>query len=1552
MQANSTCSYGLSPYPDSTTNALNPCFVSLVSAIQAALFAIIGVVQLVMLRRERRVPSSFRYSSFVKSLSTKHMLHLSNVVLQSFLLLCLLAVAPSYTPYITRWNLLAHMLYVALISLPTEYLQFYKSTAALGGQLFYYLGQALLFGFALGQRIAHYPDERYNIVPGEYGALLEVGLLCNTVAIFFYDLCSYKPSQELLDYYEDEKLYPECNVFANLTFTWMNKLITQTYHDGKIVDPRKMPLPPIDLDIREKTARLGSNWETEKWNERKSLVKAILRSFGKTIFTAIFLETIKDIITVIQPQLLKFFIQHFNQDEIQNYPPLNGFFIALGLFSMSIVRTLLSNQFFIMIFEAGMSIRGALMAMIYEKSLKLSSGAREGKTAGDILNLMSVDVFRIQRFFENSQVMIGSPIQLVIVLISLYSLLGYATIGGLVTMAIMIPINSFLSRKIKGLYKTQMKYKDARIKTITEILNSVKSIKLYAWEDAMLKRLDHVRNDLELANFKKIGIVNNFIIFAWNCVPLMVTCSTFAIFALTMDVPLSPQIVFPALALFNILNDCIYSIPSMITNFIETGVSLNRLKDFLLAEELDESFIEHIPSSDADIPAIEITNATFLWKRVKPVNENQAYDEEESIETTRVALKNINHFEAKKGQFVCIVGRVGSGKSTFLNALLGQLPCISGSVPNAPPRMRVAASSVAYCPQQAWIMNASLKDNIVFGYRFDEQYYKATLKACQLLPDLDILPDGDETLVGEKGISLSGGQKARLSLARAVYARADIYLLDDILSAVDAEVSKNIIDEVLDKKTGLLKNKTVILTTNSIPVLRHCQSIYALENGEIVESGSFEDVMKRDSTSTLKKLVEEFDSNEKSSTSVSDEEIEATEQEEKTEQNIPDVVNTLGTDSSDDIAESVRSLEINGVNLTSLQSRRASVATFKPRPIIDLNADKRKTAQKEENKEEGRVKASVYVAYVKACGVAGVVLFFLFIIFGRVFDLAESFWLKHWAESNARDGKNSNVAFFVGIYAAIAVGSSMFNTLRGIILLVYCSIRGSKKMHDTMARAVLRSPMSFFETTPVGRIINRFSSDINSVDEGLQFMFNFFFYSILNYAATVILIGYNMPWFLVVNGLLIILYLYYQVYYITLSRELKRLMSISISPIMSLLSETLAGHTVINAYKHLDRFDYLNFENVQFNIDCMFNFRSTNRWLSVRLESIGAFLVLTTALLSLATLGTSHPISSGMIGLLMTYALEVTSSLMWIVRMSVQIETNIVSVERIVEYCDLPPEAPPVIQDRRPEDNWPSQGMIKFDHYTTKYRANLDPVLKDINVEIKPQEKIGIVGRTGAGKSTLTLALFRILEPTSGTIIVDGVDISKIGLADLRSNLAIIPQDAQAFEGTVRSNLDPFDQHTDEEIWNALELSHLKPHILKMGGEDDTEDKPENLLLSKITDNGSNLSVGQRQLLCLSRALLNQSKILVLDEATAAVDFETDRFIQETIRGALSDRTILTIAHRIDTVMDSDKIMVLDKGEVKEFDSPANLLANKESIFYNLCEKGGYLNDQKNTQKN
>lgn len=1545
------CPGGLHPYPGKAVNALNPCFISLISLVSSILFSFVGLIQFYQLYKEKRAPKKFKYGSLWKSLSTKHILHLADVGLQAVLIFNQLVVSKDQVPLVSQWSFICNLIFVVLISFPSQYLQFYKSTSAIGSNLFYFLTEILILLFQLGQRIGHFPDERYNVIKGTPGAYLEVLLLINSIAIFLYDLVFYKPSEELLQYYTEQELYPSVNVFANLTFTWMNKLITQTYHDKKIKDPHHMPLPPIDLNIRDATKQLQSKWENEKWSGRNSLLKALFNAFGKTILMAIALETVKDFIAVIQPQFLRLFIEFFNEDYRRGHSELNGLFIALALFLLNLISTCLSNQFFILIFEAGLSMRGSLMSMVYQKSLNLSVSAREQKSTGDILNLMSVDVLKIQRFFENSQTIIGAPIQLVVVLISLYILLGNATIGGLVTMAIMIPINSFLSKKVKTLYRTQMKYKDARIKTITEILNSVKSIKLYAWEKPMLERLDHCRNDLELENFKKIGIVSNLIYFAWKCIPVAVTCSTFAIFSLTSDMPLSPQIVFPSLSLFNILNDCIYSIPSTINNIIETGVSIKRLKDFLLAEELDDFFIERLDAdATSNSPAIEICNATFLWKSTKGLKEDENYDEEAAVASTKVALKNIRHFEARKGDLTCIVGRVGSGKSTFLQAILGQLPCISGLDEHVPPKLVIRAKSIAYCPQQPWIMNASLKDNVIFGHRLNEDYYKATIRKCQLLPDLDILPDGDQTLVGEKGISLSGGQKARLSLARAVYARADVYLLDDILSAVDAEVSKNIVEQVLNRETGILKNKTVILTTNAVSVLKHSQNIYALLDGEIVENKSYADAMSCDHSSILKTLIQEFDSNENSREDTKDGQPSSTaKDDQKSFHSIKDEQEDRAS-----TTKLVYSLDTEENMLNEVDSRRASLATLKPRPILDLNADTRKTAQLEEKSEEGKVKSAVYRAYLEACGSLSIFLFFFFMAATKFFDLGDSFWLKYWSENNEKTGKNEHIWMYVAVYALIGLGSAAFTILRSVIMMIYCSIKGSKKLHDTMARAVLRSPMSFFETTPVGRIINRFSSDVNVVDQGLQFSFTYFFIYILNYLFTVILISFNMPLFLLFNGILLVLYFYYQIYYITLSRELKRLTSISYSPIMSLLSETLGGHLVINAYKHLQRFTYLNNESIQFNINCMFNFRSTNRWLSMRLQTIGAVLVLLTALLSLSTINTDKALSSGMVGLLMSYALQVTTSLTWIVRMSVQVETDIVSVERILEYCNLPPEADAIIEESRPPKEWPSRGAITFQNYSTKYRENLDPVLKDITVEIKPQEKIGIVGRTGAGKSTLSLALFRLLEPSGGSIVIDGIDIAKLGLSDLRGNLAIIPQDAQAFEGTIKSNLDPFGQYSDEEIWRALELSHLKPHILKMASEENTENsettteatRSQELLSAKITENGGNLSIGQRQLLCLSRALLNHSKILVLDEATAAVDMETDKIIQETIKTAFKDRTILTIAHRIDTVMDSDKIMVLDKGEVKEFDTPTNLLADKSTIFYNLCEKGGYLKSQ------
>lgn len=1525
------CPYGYRPYPDNSTNALNPCFLSLVILSETLFFLFIGSIQLFRLVRETKAPSKCRYFS----LSSKLLQHLSNISLQAVLLICALVSIFQEEKFskLTMYSFGVNLAFILLISLPTQYIQFFKSPCSLGNQLFYYMLQIIVLAFQISQRFAHSPDQRFNLIKGQQGAIIEISLFVNSIIIFVDDLCFFKPSIELERYYEEKGYYFHVNILAYITFTWMNELMIQTHRDKKIKDPHNLPLPPVELDIRKLSQRLETAWESETWKERNSLLKALLKTFGKSIVVAILYETAKDLLSVIEPQLLRLFILCFDMDFSSKYPVLNGAFIAVGLFLISVISTFLHNQFYITIFEVGLGMKGSLLSLVYQKALKLSLASREKKSTGDILNMTAVDIMKIQRFFEDCQVIVGAPIQIIVVLTSLYWLLGKATVGGLVTMAIMIPINSYLSKRVEKLFKTQMKYKDARIRTTTEILNSIKSIKLYAWEKPMLAKLDHVRNDLEIENFKKIGIVSNMIYFAWNCVPLMVTCSTFAIFSVINDVPLSPQIVFPSLSLFNILNDAIYTLPSSINEIIETRVSMNRVKDFLLSEELDDSFLEIVKTPlDNSTPIVEIINATFLWKSRQNLTGSDNYDEENAVESTKVALKNIEHFQAEKGRMTCIVGRVGSGKSTMLRAILGQLPIASGSQEFVQPKVIIRASTVAYCPQESWIMNASIKENILFGHRFDEGYYRSTIKACQLLPDLEILPDADETLVGEKGISLSGGQKARLSLARAVYSRAELYLLDDILSAVDAEVGKNITEMVFDEKMGLLRNKTIILTTNAVSVLKKSQHIYVLQGGSIIEEGSYRDVISGGEASILRRMIDEFGTDDKTVESGDSHSIK---------KELP----ALEDSETTNLAESILSIDAEEeMEILDLNSRRASMATFTPHHLRD-QSDKRIEQQKEKL-EEGRVKASVYLFYIKSCGITGVVLFFLFMILSRIFDLAENFWLKYWSESNEKNGKNTNLWMFVGIYALIGVGSAAFNNLRTIVMLLYCSIRGSKKLHDTMAKRVLRSPMAFFGATPVGRLINRFSSDVQVVDSNLQSIFSFFFRSLLNYLVTVILISYNMPWFLAFNAVILIIYIYYQTFYVTLCRELKRLTSASLSPIMSLMSESLGGYAVINAFKHFERFNFINYENVQYSINCNFNLRSTNRWLSVRLLTIGAFIVLVTALLALSTINTDKRLSAGMVGLLMSYALQITSSLMWIVRLSVQIETNIVSVERIYDYCNLPSEAPDVIESCRPEKFWPAQGNIIFKYYSTRYSDDQEFVLKNINIEIKPQEKVGVVGRTGAGKSTLSLALFRILEAAEGSIEIDGIDIAKIGLSDLRSHLAIIPQDAQAFEGTIRSNLDPFNRYSTEELWRSLELSHLKPHIIQMfadSGEEESLPQESVMLEAKVNENGSNLSVGQRQLLCLSRALLNKSKVLVLDEATAAVDMETDKIIQQTIRNEFKDRTILTIAHRIDTVLDCDRIIVLDKGTVEEFDTPHNLLSDKQSMFYKLCEKGGYL---------
>ncbi|OBA24813.1 hypothetical protein HANVADRAFT_27976, partial [Hanseniaspora valbyensis NRRL Y-1626] len=641
-----------------------------------------------------------------------------------------------------------------------QFLQYYKTPAISTSNAFYNISQFFFYSFRVYQNKYH--KNKYSVLPKDY-LNLEIFLLIATFLNLIYELFIYVPIEKLQVYWENSKAtggdYPPFNIFQAVTFTWMNPFVSEVYENGKVVDPYNMPVPPCHLDARKANESLKKSWASQLWKRdlnNSSAIKtkqptilflSLWKSFGWTITIAIMYECVADVLNSVQPMVLQHFLRSFSKEE-SDLPILNSFFLAVAMFIFTILATIFHNQFFIIIFEGGLSIRSSLMTIVYQKSLSLSQGSRDKKTTGDILNMISVDVLNIQRFFENSQSIIGVPLSFVIVMYTLYNLLGTAMLGGLVAMAIMIPVNSRLSSITSKLYDKNMKYKDMRSKLMTELLNSIKSIKLYAWEQPMLSKLKHVRNDLELRNYLTLSIYNNVIFFCWTLVPLFVSISSFIAYSKLTGKPLTAEIIFPALALFDMLGEFIYAIPDIITEIIETKVSLNRLQEFLFFEENDDTFLfKEGKSKDSSLPIVEIQNSSFIWT-VKNTTVGVKY-----------ALKNIN-FKVANDSLTCIVGRVASGKTTLLKAILGSMTAISSDETGVKqPRIIHRFDSVAYCPQQPWIMNASIKENIVFGYRFDEKIYQATLKACQLARDLEIWADGDGTIVGERGISLSGGQR-------------------------------------------------------------------------------------------------------------------------------------------------------------------------------------------------------------------------------------------------------------------------------------------------------------------------------------------------------------------------------------------------------------------------------------------------------------------------------------------------------------------------------------------------------------------------------------------------------------------------------------------------------------------------------------------------------------------------------------------------------------------------------------------------------------------------
>ncbi|KAF9380569.1 hypothetical protein CPB97_008267 [Podila verticillata] len=1303
----------------------------------------------------------------------------------------------------------------------------------------------------------------------------------------------------------------EANIFSIASFHWVTGLMRKGY---------AKPLTMDDLWLLRKedqsknvSLTFAEAWERELGRSNPSLVRALSGAFGKPFYIAGLWKALNDLLGFAQPVLLKEmlrFVMSYKKGE-QPQPIYRGYTIACLMFVCSLSQTTVLHQYFHLCFRTGMHIRAGLVTAIYQKSLRLSNSARQEFTVGEIVNHMSIDAQRVQDLVTYLHVVWSGIFQIAIALYLLYDTMGWAIFAGVAVMICTIPLNARLSIFMKNFQQQQMKNKDTRIKLMNEILNGIRVIKLYAWEGTFLQKVLTVRNDHELATMKKIGYLSAVQSFTWACTPFMVSLSTFTVYSLIMKRPMTTDIVFPSIALFNLLQFPLAMFPSVISSSVEAYVALGRVYKFLTSAEVDPDaiIVEDRCHSSSDLQtasdkyAIIATDASYSWyKNGNPV------------------ISGIN-FALKKNCLLTVIGRVGSGKSSLVAALCGDLERVSGEI-----RIR---GSVAFVPQQAWIMNDTLRANILFGNSYDPALYEQTIEACCLQPDFDMLLGGDMTEIGERGINLSGGQKARISLARAVYAQADIYLLDDILAAVDAHVGRTIFDKVVGPK-GMLKNKVRVFVTHQIQYLPQSTHIIMLRDGKVAEQGDYQELMN--SSSDVSQLVREYGlqhSQEMTEHPSVDDHVFLEEDVVERHPGPNDENSFLST-----TPRSLRrgSLKSSTSNYTLLR-RPSVVLTHSPvdPKATTLAKPTNANLMSEEQMKQGSVSRSVYLAYAKACSYKAVISYFLSMVLSQTASIATSLWLTYWSSKNDTGSNTDSPMFYIGIYALLGVTYAMLTVFQAIILQVHCGIRSARVMHQEMLHSVLRSPMMFFDTTPMGRILNRFSKDQSTIDEVLPRSFSGYFRTLFQVIAVLVVVTLSTPSFVVVIVPFGFIYIWLQRYFLATSREIRRLDSVSRSPVFAHFQETLGGISTIRAYRQQGRFILGNEYRLDQNLRAFYPSIASNRWLAFRLEVLSSTIIFGSAFLSVVSLARGLVVDPGLVGLSLSYALNITQTMNWMVRQYSEIESNIVSVERLKEYVELPQEAPEILANHRPPQHWPAQGRVDFVNYETRYRPGLELVLRGVNCSIRAHEKIGICGRTGAGKSSLTLSLFRIIESVKGQILVDGVDISTLGLYDVRSRFSIIPQDPVLFAGTIRFNLDPLGTRSDMELWQALEDSYLKEYVSQMEGG----------LNGVVLEQGENFSVGQRQLICLARALLRKTSLLVLDEATAAIDLETDALVQKIIRQKFSDCTILTIAHRINTVMDSDRIMVMDQGQVAEFDTPANLLADPRSIFYSLAKQSG-----------
>ncbi|ETN38505.1 uncharacterized protein HMPREF1541_06540 [Cyphellophora europaea CBS 101466] len=1396
------------------------------------------------------------------------------------------------------------------------------------------------------------------------------------------------------DVYRNEKVVDRqhtVSVLGKLTFSWPTEVLLYAIRNRGL-DYADLP----ELSYKNRAETLRTRFEAV--GKKDKLWKSIFWAHRGPFILQWILQAICSI-TNFLPQIALYFILKIleQRDEGINVG-LKAWLLVAGLgISVTISSWVEAYMFFVAFMRVGVPVYEQLSAVVFGKAIrrkdvkgvtktsdvdaKLANGEitlneaagpkkdedtipeddeeeeDTAKTRQSTINLVGIDSKRISDFAMFNYIFLGSVIKLTFAIAFLVNLIGWIPmLAGFIAPAIITPLNIWVSKKYAAEQDHLMKYRDQKMAVVTEALQGIRQIKFSALEREWYEKILQTRRK-ELGTQWRVFIYDASLISIWIFGPVMLSAISLTVYAIIHQ-QLTASVAFTTISVFEAIEMTLAIIPEMVTDLLDALVSAARIQAYLDSPERDDRLI--------DGPQVEFTGATISWPSDKP--------EEEDL----FKLRDLN-LEFPKGELSVVSGRTGSGKSLLLSSIIGEAEVLGGSVavpkpPKAAERYDSKAtkrdwiipSSIAYVAQIPWIENATIRDNILFGLPLDNERYQKVLHVAALEKDLDMLEDGEQTDIGANGINLSGGQKWRVSFARALYSRAGVLVLDDIFSAVDANVGRHLYEKAL---TGeLCEGRTRILVTHHVALcLPKTKYSVLLADGTVDTAGMTDELRKSGQLSNI--LAQDVEETQKEEEDVAKQELAVDDG-----GGLQKIMTNQSKKSRRESALSARSPDL---------TRRRSHATIE-NGIVKKQADPPKKFTEDETRETGTVKWKVYAEYIRACGGFSywTLIMLAFAIWILVY-LARSYWISVWTRSYHTESADrsalgvhlvkqtghhihhyasrlkateldGDLAYYLGVYLGISLLAWIIGTVRYFAVMV-ASIRASKVLFESLTYAVLRAPLRWLDTIPVGRILNRFTSDFNMIDSRIAYDISFMLHNAMQVVAVVIAGVVVSPFMIIFALVLLGACLFYALRYLAGAREVKRLESNAKSPVFEQFGSVLTGIATVRAFDKADAYIERMYHRIDTHCRAYWHLWLFNRWMGFRLNMVGAVFAAIVAALIVSIRG----IDASLAGFALSFALSLSEAVIWMLRQYSNVELDSNATERIVEYSNITLEkqtgtAPPAA--------WPTRGELEVNDLVVSYAPDLPPVLKGLTFSVTSNQRIGVVGRTGAGKSSLTLALFRFLEARSGTIHIDGVDIAGINLHDLRSRLAIIPQDPVLFSGTVRSNLDPFNQHSDASLRDALARVHLIASTHASAGPASGTQTPTPIattpatpttittndnknpfrsLHSKISEGGLNLSQGQRQLLCLARAIVSRPKIMVLDEATSAVDMETDALIQRSIREEFGDATLIVIAHRLSTIADFDRILVLGEGRVVEFDTPKKLMGRGGGVFRGLVEESG-----------